>query len=155
MSNPASRPIERPFAWIVLISLLVGHGVGGLAIAAFGLPPRSPGVPPWVFPAVWTLLFPCFGLATALVARAPRAGRSRALRAGAIAAAVLLAWVPIVSATGEPWAAVALDLIAWCTVWYAVVVYRRTSRAAARWMFPVALWIPLTTLISIATAVVA
>lgn len=154
MSNTAALPTGRQPVWVIVVSLLVGQGVGGLAIAALGPPPQAPGVPSWVFPAVWTVLFPCFGLATSAVLNTGSAGGSRALRWGAVTAAVILAWVPIASATGEPWAPVVLDLVAWCTVWTTTLAYRQVSRAASRWMFPVALWMPITTVISVVAATV-
>ncbi len=136
----------------IVLSLVVGHGVGAIAVTLGGPPPSSV-VPPWVFPAVWTALFPCFALATLRALDGAPRPEVRAAKAWALAAAlVTLAWLPVACVADEPWVNVGLDVGAWLVLAVAGWVFARASRAALCWLAPLLVWMPITTAISVVEA---
>ena len=128
--SPASRDALAASAL-----LIVGHGVGALSLAAWGPPAGETGLPPWVFVAVWCVLFPTMAIG------ARRAQGHTAL--GAVLVAV--AWMPLACAAQHPGVTVALDVSAWVAVWLAVWAQPAPARA---WLLPAAVWMPITTALS-------
>ncbi|HEV2781561.1 MAG TPA: TspO/MBR family protein [Actinophytocola sp.] len=107
-------------------------------------------VPAWVFAVVWTIIYPCMGLA-AWQLRRDVPGPAAAVPLAVLVAGFLqtmLFWlsdslraVAVADATGV--------LLAGTTVW----VFSRYSRAATAWLLPWLLWMPVTLAIKIAVLV--
>jgi tryptophan-rich sensory protein len=129
--------------------LALGLGVAFLALATR---PALEGVveqpdllfPPWVFWAVWLLIYPAQGVALWLIWRQRRA---KNVSAPVILFAVawlqnLTFWLTDSLVTTAFIDTVGLAL-AYATAW----LFARYSRAAARWLLPWLIWMPITTVL--------
>jgi tryptophan-rich sensory protein len=86
---------------------------------------------------------------------APSLTRSAAIRMGWAFLVFSWAWMPLACSMGSPWVTVGLDLGASAILAVAAVTYVRTTKNARRWLLPVALWMPITTALSLHAAITA
>jgi tryptophan-rich sensory protein len=148
-------PVQVAFA---LLPLLVGQGLAGASVALFGPPSGAETnlLPPVVFALAWLGLYPTLGMASLRVFEAaPSLTRSTAIRVGWVFLVFSWAWMPIACSTGNPWIPVGLDLGASAIFAVAAVTYVRTTKNAGRWLLPTALWMPVTTALSLHAAITA
>ena len=141
---------KRPWlAYVVWIALAEGVGLAaGLLIRedariyadVVAKPPLSP--PPWVFPAVWTVLYALMGVGAARVFLKESApARTRGLVLFAVQLAFNFCW-PLIFFRARAFAAAALWLAALLTLagWMAAE-FGRTDRPAGRIQLPYLLWL--------------
>ncbi|MCB9764659.1 MAG: tryptophan-rich sensory protein [Alphaproteobacteria bacterium] len=133
-------------ALAAVLALLLGHGTGALALLWWGPPAGDTPLAPWMFGAVWTVLYPCFGVgaATLWAHRGDGEAAPLALALGGCAALTVLLWMPVACAAQDPAVTALMDALAWGVVWIAAWGYRRVSRAASAWLLPLVLWMPVT-----------
>ena len=126
-----------------------------LALApAGGLSASAPGLrlPSWLFGAVWTIIYPCLGVATWRVwARRAQPGVTEALAVFSLCFLFLLAFLPITAAAHEQRVTAMMDIIGLASSYVTAWVYRRVDRGTVRWMVPLLLWMPTTTLLKLVT----
>lgn len=118
---------------------LLGHGVGGLSVCAFGPPAGDTLLPPLAFALAWTVLYPTLAIG------ARRAGGGEGLGSALCALAIVVGWMPVACAAQQPWATLAMDVVAWAIVWVAAWAQAPRSRS---WFLPAAAWMPITTSLS-------
>jgi tryptophan-rich sensory protein len=110
----------------------------------------SPGVAlaPWLFVAVWTLIYPCLGVATwrIYLRRHDPEARS-ALVVFGLLAVLLWTFLPLVAAAHEQRVTAILDVVATIHAFVAAHQFARVDRTAAHWMLPLLCWLPVTTLL--------
>lgn len=142
-----------PGALFALGLVAVGHLVAWSSQAYWGPPggASGPWLPVWAFVLVWTALDFCLGVATVLALRARTYQGTSALVPISSALAVVLLWMPLACALGTAWAPLALDLVAASVLLLAARAYRRLSPLASRWLMPLLVWMPITTLASLST----
>lgn len=148
------RSSPRPLPLVAAATTLaLGHAAAAISLAVAPPPVGPEGASPWLFAAVWTILYPCFGVATVHVwgARARPAGPAT-LAVGLCALAVTLAFMPIACVAGDVWVTTLMDALAWVIVWTATWAYARVAPAARLWMLPLAAWMPVTFALKLAAA---
>lgn len=152
-----TRPSSRVRLLAILLVLLVGQGVGAASILVVGPPAgvEATFVPPWVFVAIWWVLYPSFALATAEIwHRRARPEARVALALGACALVVIVSWMPIACVADDLRVNVLLDLQAWFVVWTTAAIYRRVAPRSGGPILPLVIWMPITTALSVAAALI-
>lgn len=150
------RPLHATLS--ALIALALGMGAAGFGYAVFGPvndaglidPPLWPR--PWVFWAIWMVLYPTIGLAGAELWRAPthNLGVSLARRLFVLKFSLGLAWVPIVQASGSRVVMpVVMDIVGLIVGMVAFWAVSRVSRHAAFWLTPGLVWGVMTTILKV------
>jgi tryptophan-rich sensory protein len=127
---------------------------------AFALAPEgdlaasSPGValPPWVFVAVWTIIYPALGVATWRVwLKRAEPGAIEALALFGVSFLVLLAFVPITAAAADQRITAMLDVVGLTCAYVSAWIYRRIDFTTTRWMLPLLVWMPITAFLKFVT----
>lgn len=114
----------------------------------------APGLelPSWFFAAVWTVLYPCLGVATWTVWKGRgRPGAQEALVMFAMSFLVSFAFVPVTLAASDIRVTAMMDLLAMAMGYAAAWAYCRVDRTAARWLVPHLCWLPITTVLKLWT----
>jgi len=150
-----SVPESREALVLVFGTVFAGMASAGLSFAAAGphtaarplgiLPPVWPAE--WVFWAVWLVIYPCWGYATALVLRRRRVADVRgaiAMYAYGILGAFF--FLPISSLTQNNPAVLALmDMHGLVGAYLLAWLYTRYEPKTLPWLSPYLIWMPLTT----------
>ena len=123
---------------VAFLSILSSQGGGSAQEISAG------PLPGWVFWAVWLIIYPAMGVSTFLVWRKRREADVRLpLALSAVAFLQNLSfWLSRSLGT-----TVAIDAIGLVLAYFTAWVYSRTSRAAATWLLPWLVWMPITTVL--------
>jgi translocator protein len=111
---------------------------------ALTLPPIYP--PPWVFWAVWLVIYPCWGVATSLVWEQRHTADVKAVMALYFLTLISnTLFLPIANLSGGNPAVLSLmDANGVVSSWVIAWLYTRYTRAAGLWMLPLLIWMPIT-----------
>ena len=131
-----------------MITMLVAHGN----------PAKNPGYhyPPiwpadWVFWVVWIVIYPCLGVATALIwQRRQTFSIQHAMVCFVVLLAVTLLFLPLSDVVqGNPVGLTLMDTSAFLLSYALAWTYGRIARLTLWWLVPLLLWTPLTLLLKI------
>lgn len=122
---------------VAALAMLLRSSMAALATSGDGV------VPSWVFWAVWLVIYPAQGVATALVWQGRAMARARwALLLFAVAFIQNLTfWL-----SNSLLTTALIDTLGLGLAYAAAWAYGRCSRAAAWWLLPWLVWMPLTTI---------
>ena len=166
MLNPSAShtPPTKRFPWQTTLMFAVGVLLLGMVDALVtmlvfqGNPAknaiyRNPPIwpPDWVFWVVWIVIYPCLGVATALIWKQRfSVPVGRAIAFFVVLLSITLIFLPLSSAiNGNPAGLTMMDttafLFAYATAW----AYRRVTQNAVWWLVPLLIWTPVTLLLKI------
>ena len=162
MTATPVRP-ENALAWSprwTAALFAVGVTIPGMLAARWGAsfgtdwekrltkPPVWP--PDWAFPAVWSILYPCMGVATWQVWR--RRNETKIVGPVLLFGGHLLlnyTWLPVVHTAKDVITPAVMDVAIGVPAFAAGWAYQRVSPTAARWYAPYLAWTVFTTTIKI------
>jgi translocator protein len=131
-----------------LITMIIAHGN-----AAKNPTYLYPSIWPddWVFWVVWIVIYPCLGVATALIwQRRHTIPIRRAIICFTALLAVTLLFLPLSDVVqGNPLGLTLMDASAFLLSYALAWAYGRVTRTALWWLVPLLLWTPVTLLLKI------
>lgn len=149
---------SRRHLWLgAIVATAIGQGSAAAAVAVWGPPAGAEAsiLGPATFAAVWSVLFPCFGVAAAHVWATTATANVRVAALSHVAAVgwALVCWMPLACVARSAWVPVIGDVLAIGLVLGLSTHLRTVEPPAVRWLVPVMVWLPLSFAISSLAAV--
>lgn len=162
--SAAGHKLTTCFPWRMAFLFAVGVLLLGMSDAlitmtvAHGNPAKNPTYlyPPiwpadWVFWVVWIVIYPCLGVATALIWQQHHTiPIRRAMVCFAVVLTVTLLFLPLSDVVqGNPIGLTLMDTSAFLLSYTLAWAYGRVTQMALWWLVPLLLWTPVTLLLKI------
>jgi tryptophan-rich sensory protein len=162
MSSVTTHSLRFPWRLAILFAialLLIGMLDGRITLSAVhGNPAKNPlyltpliWPADWFFGLIWSIIYPCLGVATALIWQHRHLRAIRAAMACFVALVVMtLLFLPLsIVVQGNPLGLLLMDICGLLLSLLLAWAYRRVTPLALWWLTPLLLWMPVTLLLKV------